>query len=71
MPRQLEQSQPPPPIRRHFEVSRVEAQQVIAAYECVVPVIRHRSKPDQHQANARIPRVHPGVTARADGGSGR
>jgi hypothetical protein len=69
MPCHPEQSQASPPIRRHFEVSRLEAQQVIAAYECVVPVIRHRFEPDRHQPLVSSPRGHAEGTARANGGS--
>jgi DNA replication protein DnaC len=69
MPRHPEQSQPSPPIRRHFEVSRLEAQQVIAAYECVVPVIRHRFEPHQDRSHAHCPRAPRIGTAMANGGS--
>jgi hypothetical protein len=69
MPRHLEQSQHSPPIRRHFEVSRLEAQQVIAAYECVVPVIQHRFEPNQDRPHAHYPRAPRIGTAMANGGS--
>ena len=66
-----EQSRPAPPIRREFEVSRLEAQQVIAAYECVLPVIRHRFEPSRDRPHTHFPRVPRIGTVMANGGSHR
>jgi hypothetical protein len=33
------QPHPLPPVRRDYEESRLEAEQLISAYECVIPVI--------------------------------
>ena len=44
-----------PPVRRDYEGSRLEAQQVISAYECVLPVIRRPLKVHQGPLPVRSP----------------
>jgi len=59
MTRHPERSRHSPPIRRLFEVSRLEVQVVIAAYECVVPVIRRRLESHEETPPTRSPRWSP------------
>jgi hypothetical protein len=65
----LERSRPSLPIRRHFEVSRLEVQQIIAAYECIVPVIRRRLEIRGGSPPAQSPRVALTGPEREVGGS--
>jgi len=62
-------SQPTPPIRRHFEVSRLQAQQAITAYEWIVPVIRRPLVAHPDAPAARGPRAAPAAPGRAIGGT--
>ena len=63
------QPHPLPPVRRDYEGSRLEAQQVISAYECVIPVIRRLLKAHQGSASVRSPRGAPDGVRKAIGGS--
>jgi hypothetical protein len=57
-----------PPLRRGYEASRLEVQQTIAAYECVLPVIRRTFKTHQGTPFTHRPRTALAGTRRANGG---
>ena len=58
-----------PAIRRDYEGSRLEAQQLVSAYECVVPVIRRLLSNHQGTPHAVGPQDAHGVDRKAIGGS--
>jgi hypothetical protein len=53
------QPHPLPPVRRDYEGSRLEAQQVISAYECVIPVIRRLLNPIKVHLSSAAPEGPP------------
>ena len=61
-------SKPPsllPPIRRDYEGSRLEAQQLVSAYECVVPVIRRPLSNPRGTLHVVGPQAASGVMQKA------
>ena len=58
-----------PAIRRDYEGSRLEAQQLVSAYECVVPVIRRPLSNHQGTRHVVGPQEAHGVIRNAIGGT--
>jgi hypothetical protein len=60
---------PLPPIRRDYEGSRLEALQLVSAYECVVPVIRRPLNRPRGSLHAVGRQGAPELVRNAIGGS--
>lgn len=58
-----------PPIRRAYEGSRLEAQQLVSAYDCVLPVIRGLLRNHQGSSHVASPQGAPEEMRKAIGGS--
>jgi hypothetical protein len=69
MPGLPRQPRPLPPVRRDYEGSRLEAQQIISAYECVNPVIRRPLKAQRGSPRIRGTRGGLEGVRKAIGGS--
>lgn len=63
------QPHPLPPVRRDYEGSRLETQQLISAYECVIPVIRSPLRAHQGPLPDRSPQGTSDGVRQAIGGT--
>jgi hypothetical protein len=69
MPESPKHASPLPPLGRGHEGSRLAAQQVISAYELIVPVVRRRFELHQESFQIRTRLSDPAGMRNAIGGS--